>query len=473
MHLAAHRPGPPQVGVPQDGRPQPPRAACPLPRPRSRALRPPAGARSGRASRPSHPRSRSGRRGPRRSRGRSPGRARRRCRCGRASSPPRKNGSKTRSRSPASIPRRCRRPRSRRSRSPRSARTVTLPSAGVWRIAFWIRLNSTRWSFSGLPRAGAASAARLGAHRDALGLGLRAHRVDGLVDELVERRRARSSSARRRPRSRDSSKRSSISAPSAVTWVVIWREVAAARRLVDDVVVDRLGEQLQRGDRRAQVVRDGRDEAALRRARLARGCRGARPWRRRRRQLGELVARRWSRRRASRAPSPTASSVARSRVDVGHDAARDERRAVHGRDEPGEDARATTQHDASCVETNISTATSDDGDATAAATTTVDRRELAPQAAERARGAPRAARPARSPRAPVAASSANVTTPSPSAVADADGRGERAQPTREQERGASTALTAGTGSRRPRRSGGARLRRGRARSSPAAGGCGP
>ena len=35
-----------------------------------------------------------------------------------------------------------------------SARTTTLPSAGVWRIAFWMRLNSTRWSFSGLAWAG-------------------------------------------------------------------------------------------------------------------------------------------------------------------------------------------------------------------------------------------------------------------------------------------------------------------------------
>ncbi len=40
-----------------------------------------------------------------------------------------------------------------------AARMTTPPSAGVWRIAFWIRLKSTRWSCSGLPRAGDSGAA--------------------------------------------------------------------------------------------------------------------------------------------------------------------------------------------------------------------------------------------------------------------------------------------------------------------------
>src|SRR5206468_3202005 len=40
-------------------------------------------------------------------------------------------------------------------------------------------------------------------------------------------------------------------------------EILAARGGVgDEVVADRLGDQLQRGDRRAQVVRDGGDQAA-------------------------------------------------------------------------------------------------------------------------------------------------------------------------------------------------------------------
>ena len=41
------------------------------------------------------------------------------------------------------------------------ARTTTLPSGGVWRIAFWIRLKSTRWSFSGFACAGASASGTL------------------------------------------------------------------------------------------------------------------------------------------------------------------------------------------------------------------------------------------------------------------------------------------------------------------------
>ena len=68
----------------------------------------------------------------------------------------------------------------------RSARTVTDPSAGVWRIAFWIRLNSTRWSFSGLACVGLRPVRNGGAHDHVLGVRLRAHRVDGLLDQRVQ-----------------------------------------------------------------------------------------------------------------------------------------------------------------------------------------------------------------------------------------------------------------------------------------------
>ena len=54
--------------------------------------------------------------------------------------------------------------------------------------------------------------------------------------------------------------------------VRIWREVARARRRVDDVVADRLGQQPQRGDRRAQVVRDGGDQVAPGALRARRAC---------------------------------------------------------------------------------------------------------------------------------------------------------------------------------------------------------
>jgi hypothetical protein len=43
------------------------------------------------------------------------------------------------------------------------------------------------------------------------------------------------------------------------------RQVAATGRLVDDLVVDRLDQQPQRGDRRAQVVGDGGDQLPARR----------------------------------------------------------------------------------------------------------------------------------------------------------------------------------------------------------------
>ena len=67
-----------------------------------------------------------------------------------------------------------------------SARTVTLPSGGVWWIAFWIRLKSTRWSCSWLPCDGASGGAQLGAHGDRAGVGGRPHRLDRVVHELVQ-----------------------------------------------------------------------------------------------------------------------------------------------------------------------------------------------------------------------------------------------------------------------------------------------
>jgi hypothetical protein len=48
-----------------------------------------------------------------------------------------------------------------------------------------MRLKSTRWICSGLAR-GDERGRELGAHDDAAGVGVRAHRVNRLVHELVE-----------------------------------------------------------------------------------------------------------------------------------------------------------------------------------------------------------------------------------------------------------------------------------------------
>ena len=94
------------------------------------------------------------------------------------------------------------------------ARTVTLPSGGVWRIAFWIRLNSTRWSCSGLRARRAQRRAQLARARRRAGLGGRLHRLDGVVRRARRAGPAPSSTRAPPPRRRVSSKRSSISAPA-------------------------------------------------------------------------------------------------------------------------------------------------------------------------------------------------------------------------------------------------------------------
>jgi hypothetical protein len=174
-----------------------------------------------------------------------------------------------------------------------SARTTTLPSAGVWRIAFWIRLNRTRWSFSGW-RAGGPTSRDLGKHGHSLGLRLHAHRLDRLLDQLLQRHALQRPAdvARLQPRELEQIVDQAL---SASMWVRMRSQVGAPGLAVDDVVLHRVGEQPQRGDRRAQVVRDGRDEAAA-------GCLG-------------LIARRLLVRRrsiialAARASSPSSSST--------------------------------------------------------------------------------------------------------------------------------------------------------------------
>ena len=103
---------------------------------------------------------------------------------------------------------------------PARARTVTLPSAGVWRIAFWIRLKSTRWTFSALARATtspAGSSAAIVTPRSSAGA-----RIAATVSPI----RSPSSTWRivqeMSPASiRESSKRSSMRSLSTATWVRI------------------------------------------------------------------------------------------------------------------------------------------------------------------------------------------------------------------------------------------------------------
>ena len=68
----------------------------------------------------------------------------------------------------------------------RWARTVTLPSAGVWRIAFWIRLKRTRWTFSALALAISSPAGQLGGEAHAPLVGGRPHRSDRVADQISD-----------------------------------------------------------------------------------------------------------------------------------------------------------------------------------------------------------------------------------------------------------------------------------------------
>ena len=140
---------------------------------------------------------------------------------------------------------------------------MTLPSAGVWRIAFWIRLKRTRWTFSASALATRAPAGSSAARLDAALLGGGAHRGDGLADQLAELDLAH--------RPGDVSGLDPGELEEIVDQVAEdgdvgadLRQVAVARLTGRDAVVDRLDQQPQRGERRAQVVRGGGDE--LRRA---------------------------------------------------------------------------------------------------------------------------------------------------------------------------------------------------------------
>ena len=230
--------------------------------------------------------------------------------------PPWKNASKTRSRSAGAIPP----PVSATSTStPPSGLgpTVTLPSGGVWRIAFWIRLKSTRWTFSGLARAGAIP--RHVETTSRAGLGLHAHRAHGLPTSSSSRTRSivhaiAGLQARELEQVVDQRPDRDVRRHA--------REVEAAGLVVEDVRPHRVDEQRQRRDRRAQVVRDGGDEVAARvlaRHELVAHAVGGSG------ELGELVLARRVALTAAGAPRPGGPA----RLDVAQDAAGHELRRPH------------------------------------------------------------------------------------------------------------------------------------------------
>ena len=204
---------------------------------------------------------RSCRHGLRRSPARSPGRGRRRPRPA-----PRRRGRRPRRPARRPLPGSPRRLSATSTSTPPPAlraRTVTLPSAGVWRIAFWIRLKRTRWTFSALAlatsRPAGSSAARLTprsaagariaatvspisspqldlAHRPGDVAGLDPRELEEVVDQVAEH--------------------GDVGADLL--------QVTVAGLAGRHPVVDRLDQQPQRGERRAQVMRGGGDELAAR-----------------------------------------------------------------------------------------------------------------------------------------------------------------------------------------------------------------
>ena len=143
-----------------------------------------------------------------------------------------------------------------------SASTITSPSAGVWRIALWSRLNSTRCRRSGSADTGERSSGTAAPHVDAAGLGLRAQGVDDLADEHGE------AHPLRRPGDVAGLEPGQVeeivdeaAQPAQVPVHALERDASLGVR--DDLLAQGVGEQAQRGDRRAQIVRDrGQQRAA-------------------------------------------------------------------------------------------------------------------------------------------------------------------------------------------------------------------
>ena len=268
--------------------------------------------------------------------------------------------------------------------------------------------------------------------------------------------------------SRVSSKRSSISAAERAHVGAHARARSRGGLVVDDVVVDRVGEQPQRGDRRAQVVRDGGDEVAPG-ALLAR--RAARPWRRRRPRGGR--ARRGRRRRCARRGGPRPRRRASSRTASTSRGRGARAGAPPRRSAPWRRPRRATAKNASWPETNISATNSTTAAVSCTIATTATTRELAAQAAD----APARQRPARAPTSTVAHPSGarifSVASAASSSVADQrHGGHERGGGDREAQAAGQPSHGREAVADAPHRLDPARVLRGRPRAWPAAGGCG-
>ena len=337
--------------------------------------------------------------------------------------------------------RRCRRPRSRRRRRSGSARTVTLPSGGVWRIAFWIRLKSTRCSFSGLPRA-ARGGRELGAHghgarRRRRGASPRPSRAAGSSSAHLLHRPAELAALQAGELEEVVDQRAERAHVGADA-----RRVVAAVSASSTTVVDRVGQQLQRGDRRAQVVRDGGDEVAARAALLAVEPRDHRVDVGR--QLGELVV-----------AADAGAHVARALADGARRRARRRRRRSARRAERphrphGQRRRVGDDEDREervVGETNISTTNS-------TTATSMPRRHDGDAANWRRRppSARAAARASASATSTVSAAErrriSSVTTPACAAV-DRPPRGRPRRRSRRRRAPGRARITARSGSRRP------------------------
>ena len=225
-------------------------------------------------------------------------------------SPPWKNGSKTRSRSSGAIP------------GPESATSISIASsvAGTGadddaavgrRVADRVldEVEQHPLDLLGVGLRGGEPRRELGVHDDRAGLGVRAHRVDRLLDELVEH------DALHRPVDVAGLQPRQLEevVDQRAQRVHVGRDppevLAAHRRVGDEVVVDRVDEQPQRGQRRAQVVRDRRRSARAARApptsSVATIASTSAPSRASSSRPARFV-------RTSRRPRPTASSVVRT-----------------------------------------------------------------------------------------------------------------------------------------------------------------
>ena len=101
-------------------------------------------------------------------------------------------------------------------------------------------------------------------HEDGARHGVRAHRVDRLLDELVEHHTLHLPADVARLQARQLEQVVDQCAERMHVRRDPPEVLTPHRRAGDDVVVDRIDEQAQRGERRAQVVRDRRDQPAPR-----------------------------------------------------------------------------------------------------------------------------------------------------------------------------------------------------------------